>query len=204
MYTMRMLLAMIFVGAATMLSMAGQFNKTISIGDAAPAFADLQGTDGKTHSLKDVTADVVVLVFTCNSCPIAVQYEDRLVALAKLHAGPNTKVAILAVNVNTVAEDQLPKMIERATKKQFNFVYMYDPSQQIAKAYGANYTPECFVLNKDRKIVYMGAFDDNTTAEKVTIPYVADAIRAALDGKDAPKAETLARGCRIRFNRDTK
>lgn len=181
---------------------AGEFNKVLKVGDPAPEWKDLPGTDGKNHSLADLKAkDAVVVVFTCNSCPFAVDYEDRIVSFARKHAGENSKVALVAINVNTIKEDSLPEMKKRAEKKKFPFDYLFDETQQIAKLYGANYTPEFFVLGKDRKVVYMGAFDDTSRAADVKVHYVEDALLAALAGKAAPKAETLARGCKIRFNR---
>ncbi len=178
---------------------AGKFNKTLSPGDAAPAWTDLDGTDGKKHSLDDLKGkDVVVVVFTCNSCPVAAGYEGRVIAFANEHAD---KVALVAINVNTGREDQLPAMKERAAKKKFPFPYLYDPTQEIAKKYGANYTPEFFVLNKDRKVVYLGAMDDRSPPAAATVSHLEAAVGAALAGTKPPTGETLARGCRIRFNR---
>lgn len=181
---------------------AGEFNKVLAVGDPAPAWKDLEGTDGNKHSLADLAnKDVVVVAFTCNSCPVAVGYEDRLIAFANAHAKPDAKVAVVAVNVNTIPDDRLPKMKERADKKKFPFAYLYDPSQQIARAYGAMYTPEFFVLNKERKVVYMGAMDDKSEAKDAKVSYLEQAVTAALAGKTPDKGETLARGCRIRFER---
>ena len=171
---------------------AGKYNKVLSVGDAAPAWSGLEGTDGKTHALADLKdKDAVVVVFTCNSCPVAEGYEDRVIAFAKKHAD---KVAVVAINVNTVADDKLDRMKERAAKKKFGFPYLYDPTQAIAKAYGASYTPEFFVLNRERKVAYMGAMDDKGPPAAAAVNF----LEAALKGQ-AP-AETLARGCRIRFN----
>lgn len=193
-----LLLAFAFASA----SQAGEFNKVLKVGDAAPEWTDLPGTDGKKHSLADIEdKDAVVVAFTCNSCPFAVEYEDRIVAFAKKHAGESSKVAFVAINVNTIKEDGLPEMTKRAEKKKFPFAYLFDESQGIAKKYGANYTPEFFVLGKDRKVAYMGAFDDTSKAADVKVHYLADALAATLDGKPATKGETLARGCKIRFNR---
>ena len=189
----------------TTASEAGEFNKKRSIGDAAPAWKDLEGTDGTLHALADLKdKDAVVVVFTCNSCLIAVDYEDRIIAFAKKHAGPDSKIAVVAINVNTIKVDQLPKMKERAEKKKLPYAYLYDPSQEIAKAYGATYTPEFFVLNKERKIVYMGAFDDKTNAVDAKVNHVEAALLAIAAGNAVEKAETIARGCQIRFNRDGK
>jgi peroxiredoxin len=181
---------------------AGEFNKVLSPGDAAPAWEGLEGTDGRKHSLADLKGkDVVVVVFTCNSCPVAVGYEDRIVAFANKHAAADSKVAVVAINVNTLKEDQLPEMRKRAEKKKFPFAYLYDPSQEIAKKYGANYTPEFFVLDRDRKVAYLGAMDDKSPPAAATASFLEDAVAAALAGKKLATGETLARGCRIRFNK---
>ena len=182
-------------------ALAGEFNSVLNIGDAAPAWTALPGVDGKKHSLADLKdKDVVVVVFTCCSCPVAVEYEDRIIAFAKKYAGPKERVALVAINVNTIEEDRLPAMKERAREKGFPFPFLYDESQKIAKQYGASYTPEFFVLNKERKIVYMGAMDHYDPA-KVKTKYLEEAVQAALKGEKAPTGETLARGCRIRWAR---
>jgi peroxiredoxin len=183
----------------------GEFNKTLSVGDAAPAWENLPGTDDKNHSLADLKGkDVVVVVFTCNSCPVAVAYEDRIIALAQKYAGKDSKVGLVAINVNVIEDDRLPKMKERAKEKGFTFPYIFDESQKIARAYGATYTPEFFVLNKDRKVVYMGALDDKNKAENAKINYLEPAVEAVLKGEKPEKGETLARGCLIRYLRDKK
>ena len=187
--------------AASLPARAGEFNKVLAVGDAAPAWVDLEGTDGKKHALADLKGkDAVVVVFTCNSCPVAAGYEDRIIAFADAHGGADSKVAVVAINVNTVKDDQLPEMKKRAAKKKFSFPYLYDPTQEIARKYGANYTPEFFVLNKERKVAYLGAMDDKSPPTPATQNLLESAVRAALDGKPAAPAETLARGCRIRFN----
>jgi peroxiredoxin len=177
---------------------AGKFNKTLDVGSAAPAWADLEGTDGKKHALADLKDKAaVVVVFTCNSCPTAAGYEGRIIAFAKKHAD---QVAVVAINVNTGKEDALPAMKERAAKKGFPFAYLYDPSQAIAKRYGAKYTPEFFLLDRDRKVAYMGAMDDKAGGDP-KLKYLEDALAAVLAGKAAPVAETsAAAGCGIRFN----
>lgn len=185
-------------------AVAGKFNTVLSVGDPAPAWENLEGTDGQKHALADLKAkDVVVVVFTCNSCPVAEGYEDRLLAFAKKHTGNNSKVGLVAINVNTLPADRLPKMKERATRKKFPFPYLYDPSQKIAKAYGAMYTPEFFVIGKDRKIAYLGAMDDRSPPAEARVSFLETAVIAALQGKTAPVSETLGRGCRIRFNRNS-
>jgi len=181
---------------------AGKYNKVLKIGDAAPGWKDLEGTDGAKHSLADLEdRDAVVVVFTCNSCPIAVGYEDRLLAFAEKYAGPKTGVEIVAINVNTIEGDALPAMKKRAEKKKFPFAYLYDPSQETAKKFGATTTPEFFVLNKERKVVYMGALDDKLDPAEATVNYLVEALKVTMGAKLEIVGETLPRGCKIRFNR---
>jgi len=191
-------IALLWTLAAT--AHAGEYNPLLSIGDPAPVWKDLPGIDGKTHSLADLKqSKAVVLVFTCNSCPYAVDYEERIIALTKQFAPRD--VAVVAVNVNKVPEDRFDEMKARATSQGFNFPYLFDETQQIARDYGATYTPEFFVLDPQRKIAYMGALDDSPAADKVQEQYVAAALKALLDGKQPIVTETVAIGCRIRLER---
>lgn len=181
---------------------AGEFNSVLKIGDPAPSWANLPGVDGKKHSLSDFRdKEAVVLVFTCNSCPVASDYEDRIIDFAKKYAGPQGTVGVVAINVNTVEEDRLPQMKERAESKRFPYPYLFDQTQKIGKAYGAVFTPEFFLLDKGRKIAYMGGFDNNESASKVTLHYLEPALQAVLKGEVPKPAETIAHGCLIRYQR---
>ena len=122
-----------------------------AIGETGPAWEGLEGVDGEKHSLKDLAdAKAVAVVFTCNTCPVAVDYEDRLKSLASDYQDKG--VTLVAINVNNNEPNRLPAMKERAEEKGFNFAYLYDPSQQIARAYGATVTPHVFLLNQERKV----------------------------------------------------
>jgi peroxiredoxin len=180
----------------------GKYNKVLAPGDAAPAWENLEGPDGKKHSLSDLKdKDVVVVVFTCNSCPVAEAYEARIVAFAEKFARPDAKVALVAINVNTGKADALPAMKERAQKRKFNFAYLYDPSQEIARKYGALYTPEFFVLDKNRKVLYTGAMDDRAPPGEARTLHLETAVTAALAGKPIETKETTAAaGCKIKFD----
>jgi peroxiredoxin len=196
------LLAIALVCCFSQTVCSGEFNPVLNIGDKAPDWKELPGVDGKKLSLSDVKKkDVVVLAFICNSCPYAVDYEDRLMAFAKKHSAADSKVALVAVNVNKVEEDLPPMMKEKAREKGFSFPYLFDESQQIAKDYGAGFTPEFFVLNRERKVVYMGAMDDSPNADNVKRRYVDEAVAAALAGKLPEVRETVPIGCRIRIER---
>jgi peroxiredoxin len=182
-------------------AIAGKYNEVLSLGDAAPAWTDLPGVDDQKHSLTDLREKaIVVVVFTCNSCPCAVDYEERLLAFCKKYAGAGGKVGVVAINVNTIDADKLPAMKKRAELKKFPFPYLYDESQKIAKAYGATYTPEFFVLDAKRQVAYMGAMDEKDPPAPARRLYLEDAVEALLAGKRPDVGETSGRGCKIRYN----
>lgn len=193
------------LGLAATPALAGKYNSVLDVGDKAPAWSDLEGVDGKRHALADLAdKPVVVVVFTCNSCPVATDYEDRILAFSKKFAGADGKVGLVAINVNTVAEDLLPKMRERAEAKGFDFPYLFDGTQKIGRAFGAAFTPEFFVLDRDRQVVYMGGMDDSSNAAAVKTSYLEPAVAAVLAGKKPDAAEAPAIGCRIRYERERR
>ena len=184
---------------------AGKYNPVLKISDPGPQWKSLPGIDGKKYSLDSFKKfDVLVIVFTCNSCDYAVDYEDRLVAFARNHTGAGKRVGMVAVNVNKIPADSLPEMKRRAEKKGFTFPYLFDATQKIARDYGAGYTPEFFVLNKKRQVIYMGGMDDNPTASKAKVNYLELAVVAALDGRLPKTKETVSIGCTIRYERKRK
>ncbi|PHS18985.1 MAG: thioredoxin family protein [Blastopirellula sp.] len=198
--TLSLLFSLIFFFYSS--GVAGEFNPEIEIGDKAPVWENLPGVDGKTHSLADLKdKQLIVLAFTCNSCPYSVDYEDRLIALAKKYSGKESKVAVVAINCNKVPEDSLEAMQDRATEKKFNFPYLYDESQDTGRKIGAIRTPEFFVLDQKRTVIYMGAMDDSTDASKVKTNYIQLAINAGLKGELPKTTETIAIGCNIRYKR---
>jgi peroxiredoxin len=190
---------------STTAAMAGEFNEVLSIGDAAPAWKSLPGTDGERHSLSDLDdRDVVVVVFSCVSCPTAVDYESRISELAERAAKPDSRIAVVVICVNKVPQDQLPALIKHQKQQKLAFHYLYDETQQVAKDFGAIFTPECFVLNRDRKVIYMGALDDSTDPAKVQQRYLDDAVAAGLKGEHPKTTEIIARGCRVRYARERR
>ena len=177
---------------------ADKEEKGLAVGDKAPKWEGLMGTDDKSHSLADLEdVDVIVQVFTCNGCPVAKAYEQRLVELQKAYEDKGVRV--VAINVNNGEREELPAMKERAEEQEFNFAYLDDPSQESARAFGALVTPHVFVLDKDRKVAYIGAIDDNQDPEKVEVHYVRDAIDALLAGRAPEVTESKAFGCGIHW-----
>jgi peroxiredoxin len=182
--------------------LAGQFNKVISVGDKAPAFSAIpavMGAKDTSLNLGDMKEDVVVLVFLANHCPVVTAYEDRIIDFAKDYMGKNVKV--VGVSVNDMDPDRLPRIKDRVKEKGYNYVYGYDASQAIGKAYGAVVTPQFFVLDKNRVIRYTGAMDNSQDEAKVTKTYLRDAVDAVLKGESVEISETQAKGCSVKYTK---
>ena len=195
-YSFALLLAL----AGLVLSAPSGYAAVPKIGDKAPDWSGIIGVDGKEHKLADYKkVKAVVVVFTCNHCPVAVAYEDRLIALQKDYKKKG--VQLVAVNVNNIPADRLEPMKVRAREKKFNFPYLYDSSQKSGKDYGAVKTPHVFLLDKDRKLAYVGAIDDSMRPDKVKTHYLRDALDAVLAGKPVEKPETNAVGCGIKYEK---
>ena len=166
--------------AASVPASAGE---RVAIGDDAPAWIGLAGADGASHGLEDLKAsEVVVVVFTCNRCPVALAYEARFNRFAEDYA--ERGVSLVAINVNS--GESLDEMRAHADEKGFKFAYLRDESQQIARDFGATCTPDIFVLDKDRKVAYMGSFDNKMT--RPTTPFVRNAVDALLVGRQPENA----------------
>jgi peroxiredoxin len=180
-------------------ALAGKFTRVATIGQPAATFADLPGTDGKQHSLKDYQqAKLVVVVFTCNHCPVAASYESRLKQLARDFAPRG--VQFVAINSSLLPADSLAEMKRRAEQAGFDFPYLFDEQQSVGKAFGAKVTPEIFVLDKDRRFAYLGAIDDDWhDAEQVKHHYLRDALEALLADKQPDQPETRPAGCGIQY-----
>jgi peroxiredoxin len=178
--------------------LAGAQTTKLKIGDPAPNFTNLPGVDGKKHSLTEYKdKDVLVVAITCNHCPVAVAYEDRIINFTKKYAGK--KVQVIAINVNTSDADKLEAMVVRAKGKGFNFPYLYDASQMVARDLNARVTPEFYVFDKSRKLVYWGSMDNKQDPAKVTTNYLEPAVDAALAGKAVTTAVTKAFGCSVQY-----
>jgi len=173
------------------------------VGDTATDFS-LKNVDGKMVSLKDIkNAKGYIVVFTCNHCPYAQAYEDRIVALNnKYKALGYPVVAINPNNPEKEKADSFANMQQRAKDKKFSFPYLLDDGQKIFPQYGATKTPHVYVLQKTTKgnvVKYIGAIDDNyEDAKAVKQKYVENAVDALLNNKDVTVKETKAIGCSIK------
>lgn len=170
------------------------------VGDKASDF-NLKGVDGKMHSLASMTdAKGYIVTFTCNTCPYAVMYEDRLLALQNEFGAKGYQVVAINPNDPDVkAGDSFAEMKVRAKEKGFNFPYLFDEGQKVYPIYGATKTPHVFLLDKALTVKYIGAIDDNARdADAVEVRYLADAINALEMGKNPDPSFTKAIGCSIK------
>jgi len=181
---------------------AGKYNKTISPGDKAPTFSGLPAAEGAKDtsiSLGDIKDDVVVVVFLGNHCPVVVAYEDRIIDFANDYKSKGVKV--VGISSNDIEADKLPAIKTRIKDKGYNYVYGYDESGEVGKAYGASVTPQFYVLDKNRVIRYTGAMDDSMNEGKVKKQYLRAAVDAVLKGETVEEPETRAQGCGIKYKR---
>lgn len=176
------------------------------VGDRATDFSLLNVNKQKV-ALSDYTAAKgFIVIFTCNHCPYAVAYEDRILALDKEFAAQGYPV--IAINPNdpiAQPEDDFAAMQKRAKAKGFTFPYLVDEGQKIYPQYGATRTPHVYVLEKkdqDLIVRYIGAIDDNhEDASAVKKTYVRDAVHALLAQKEVPVSQTKAIGCTIKVKK---
>ncbi|WP_418638408.1 thioredoxin family protein [Winogradskyella sp.] len=174
-----------------------------NVGDMATDF-NLENIDGNMVSLSDYKdAKGFIVTFTCNTCPYAVAYEDRIEALNKKYASKGFPViAIMPNNTDVMPGDNMKAMQERAKSKGFTFPYLTDKGQKIYPQYGATKTPHIYILEKTtagNEVKYIGAIDDNyQDAKAVKVKYVENAVDALLKGEDVKVKETKAIGCTIK------
>lgn len=166
----------------------------------APTF-DLPGVDGRRHSLEEYAdAPVLVLVQSCNHCPYVLAWEGRINALQREYADRGVRIVAISSNdAEAYPADSFERMVEHARDAGYVIDYLYDESQDVARALGSERTPECFVYDAERRLVYHGAVDDNRDERDVTENYLRDAIEAALAGDVPPVTDTPAVGCTVKW-----
>lgn len=170
-------------------------------GDQAIPF-DLPGVDDSQHALADyANNEAVAVIFSCNHCPYVRAWEDRMVQIQADYADKG--VQLIAINANDATkypDDSFPRMKERAREKGFNFPYLYDETQEIAQAYGAERTPEVFLFDKNGTLRYHGAIDDNyDNPNAVRSHYLRQALDAVLASQAPTTAQTPPVGCTIKW-----
>lgn len=174
--------------------------KGLKVGDKADDFS-LKNVNGDMISLSGMTdAKGYIVTFTCNTCPYAVDYEDRLIALHKKYAPMGYPVVAINPNDPEVKEgDSFKAMQVRAEEKSFPFEYVFDDGQEVFPKYGATRTPHVFLLDKEMTVKYIGAIDDNHEDENlVKVKYVENAIGAMEAGNNPDPSFTKAVGCGIK------
>lgn len=188
-----------------MLTFAGKFLVNgYQVGDTVSDFK-LKNVNGKMVSLADYgDAKGYIVIFDCNTCPYSKAYNERIQALDKKYTDKG--FPLIAINSNSPESskgDSFDEMIKYAKAKNYQFPYLFDETQEVAKSYGATNTPHVFVLKKEGKevkVAYIGAIDDNARdASKVSKHYVEDAVDALLSGKEIPVTKTKAIGCGIKW-----
>ncbi|MCK6614895.1 MAG: thioredoxin family protein [Ignavibacteriaceae bacterium] len=173
----------------------------LSLSDLMPHFR-LPAVDGKTYESGDFAGKpILAVIFSCNHCPYVQAYEERIKDIQARYGAKG--VQIIAINPNDSAsypEDSFEEMKKRAEGKQFNFIYLRDETQETARIFGASATPQLYVFNHERRLVYTGKIDDNwREPERVQTRYLEDALNELLDGKEVSVPETYAVGCSIKW-----
>ena len=174
---------------------------TLSLGSEAPDFS-LRATDGNTYSLKDFAdAKVLVIFFTCNHCPYVIGSDEVTRKNAEKFEPQGIKfVGINSNSPNTYEEDSFDNMVKRMAEYEFPWLYLYDETQDVARAYGALRTPHFFVFNEERKLVYTGRGVDNPRdSSKMTVNDLENALEEILAGKEIATPITNPIGCNVKW-----
>jgi peroxiredoxin len=173
---------------------------TLALGTEAPRF-ELPGVDGRTHALDDYAdVEALALVQSCNHCPYVQAWEGRMKDVQREYGDRGFRlVAISSNDADRYPADSLAAMQARARQEAFNFDYLYDEDQSIARALGAERTPEVFLFDRDRRLVYHGAIDDSRDDRSVTRHYLRDALDALFAGEEPPVSDTPAVGCTVKW-----
>lgn len=206
MKTLKILILMLLFGFAALVPAQTAVQKGYDIGDAATDFK-LKNVDGKYVSLADYPeAKGFIVIFTCNTCPYAVKYQDRIIELDKKYK--NVGYPVIAIQPNdpeAQPKDGLQFMQQRAKEKGFTFPYLLDEGQKIHPQYGATKTPHVFILQKEKSkniVKYIGAIDNNyDDPNDVSEYYVQDAVNSLLKGEEVKTTKTVAIGCTIKYKK---
>lgn len=195
MHDMKSLISIVFL--LTLIS-AQSVKKGYDVGDKATDFK-LKNVDGRMVSLADYKdAKGFIIIFDCNTCPYSKAYNDRIIRLNEIYFSKG--YPLIAINANDGSGDSYDDMVRMAKKKNYKYPFLFDETQEVAKAYGATNTPHVFMLTRELKVAYIGAIDDSARdAEAATKHFVEDAVNALMAGKPVPVTKTKAIGCGIRW-----
>src|SRR6056297_2051570 len=173
---------------------------TLQIGETAPDF-NLPATDGKNYKLSDLSENTLVIFFTCNHCPYVIGSDEITRKTAEKYAQKGVRfIGINSNSKNTYPEDSFKNMVKRMEQYKFPWIYLYDESQDIAKAYGALRTPHFFVFDKERKLVYTGrAINNPKDPLNMTVNDLERALDEHLAGKEVSVPVTNPIGCNVKW-----
>lgn len=173
------------------------------VGDTVSDFK-LKNVDGKQIALSEVAAKGAIIIFDCNTCPFSKAYNQRIIDLNKKFKDKGYPV--VAINSNDAGKspgDSFDEMVALAKKKSYDFPYLYDETQEVAKSFGATNTPHVFIVKRESgafKVAYIGAIDNNTqNADAADKKYVEEAVSSLIEGKAVSKTKTKAIGCGIKY-----
>ncbi|MBZ0247509.1 MAG: thioredoxin family protein [Cyclobacteriaceae bacterium] len=193
------------IALLVMITASAPVQSGYKVGDTAMDFK-LKNYDGRMVSMADYKdAKGYIVIFNCNTCPYSKAYDSRIIALNKKYASKGFPVLTINPNDPDLSPgDSFDEMKKQAKRNKYDFPYLVDETQDVARAYGATNTPHVYVLdkvsNEKLKVVYIGAIDDNSrNAEAVTKKYVEDAIEALMQSKNVPVTQTKAIGCTIKW-----
>jgi peroxiredoxin len=201
---MRIIKPILSVLCLTLLVAGRTVAPNYGVGDTVADFK-LKNVDGKFISLSDYKSSKgVIVIFDCNTCPYSQKYNDRIIALNKKYASQGFPVVTINANdAESSSGDSFEEMVDLAKRKKYDFPYLVDVSQDVAKSFGATNTPHVFLLKNENntfKVAYIGAIDDNARdASSATKKYVEDAVDALLANKTVSVTKTRAIGCGIKW-----
>lgn len=173
---------------------------TLEIGAKAPGFS-LPATDGNTYSFSDFDDAFLVIFFTCNHCPYVIGSDELTRKSAERFRKQGVRfIGINSNSANTYQSDDFPHMVKRMEEHNFPWIYLYDESQDVARAYGALRTPHFYVFNQERELVYTGrAVDQPRNAAAVTVSNLDLTLEALVSGKEVPQPVTNPIGCNVKW-----
>ncbi len=183
--------------AISLISAVSPVDDGYKVGEQAADFS-LKNVDGTMVSLKDYKGvNGYIVIFTCNTCPYALMYEDRIIALQNKYASQGYPVVAINPNDPSVKPgDDFASMQARAKEKNYPFKYLFDDGQKVFPAFGAMRTPHVYLLDANRYVRYIGAIDDNAqNPAEVSVKYLENAIAALKSGNNPDPSETKAIGC---------